>query len=236
MEQENIGTPSLICGGQEFVSTLRRFGGTQFFGGCCMNDGIKILSAKQYFDDLQRVVARVSREGLDQIADTLMEAYESGRTVFTFGNGGSAALASHLACDLGKGTAYCNGGKRFRALALTDNLSVLTAWANDSGYEDVFSEQLRTFIQPQDVAFAISASGNSKNVLNALRVAREASARTVGISGFEGGQMKSLCDICVVVPSSNMQIIEDLHLAMGHSIFRVVHSRMSRRTLTAYQR
>jgi D-sedoheptulose 7-phosphate isomerase len=198
-----------------------------------MKDGINIVSAKQYFDDLQRVVARVSREGLDQIASTLMEAYESGRTVFTFGNGGSAALASHLACDLGKGTAYCNGGKRFRVLALTDNLSVLTAWANDSGYEDVFSEQLRTFIQPQDVAFAISASGNSRNVLNALRVAREARAKTVGISGFEGGQMKPLCDICVVVPSSNMQIIEDLHLAMSHSIFRIVHSRMSRRALTA---
>lgn len=198
-----------------------------------MKDGINIVSAKQYFDDLQRVVARVSREGLDQIASTLMEAYESGRTVFTFGNGGSAALASHLACDLGKGTAYCNGGKRFRVLALTDNLSVLTAWANDSGYEDVFSEQLRTFIQPQDVAFAISASGNSKNVLNALRVAREARAKTVGISGFEGGEMKPLCDICVVVPSSNMQIIEDLHLAMSHSIFRIVHSRMSRRALTA---
>ena len=198
-----------------------------------MTDGINIVSAKQYFDDLQRVVARVSREGLDQIASTLMEAYECGRTVFTFGNGGSAALASHLACDLGKGTAYCNGGKRFRVLALTDNLSVLTAWANDSGYEDVFSEQLRTFIQPQDVAFAISASGNSKNVLNALRVAREAHAKTVGISGFEGGEMKPLCDICVVVPSSNMQIIEDLHLAMSHSIFRIVHSRMSRRALTA---
>jgi len=198
-----------------------------------MTDGINIVSAKQYFDDLQRVVARVSREGLDQIASTLMEAYESGRTVFTFGNGGSAALASHLACDLGKGTAYCNGGKRFRVLALTDNLSVLTAWANDSGYEDVFSEQLRTFIQPQDVAFAISASGNSKNVLNALRVARDVRAKTVGISGFEGGEMKPLCDICVVVPSSNMQIIEDLHLAMSHSIFRIVHSRMSRRALTA---
>jgi len=198
-----------------------------------MNDGIEILSAKQYFDDLQRVVSCVSREGLDQIADTLMEAYESGRTVFTFGNGGSAALASHLACDLGKGTAYCNGGKRFRALALTDNVPVLTAWANDSSYEDVFSEQLRNFVQAQDVAFAISASGNSKNVLNALRVAREANAKTVGISGFEGGRMKSLCDICVVVPSRNIQVIEDLHLAMGHSIFRIVHSRMSRRTLTA---
>lgn len=198
-----------------------------------MKDGVEILEAKRYFEELQRVATSLWHDGVDQIAATLLKAYESGRTVFTFGNGGSAALASHFACDLGKGTAYCNGGKRLRVLALTDNLSTLTAWANDSSYEDVFSEQLRNFVQPQDVAFAISGSGNSKNVLNALQVAREASATTVGISGFQGGDMKSLCDICVIVPSNNMQIIEDLHLAIAHSIFRIVYSRMSRRTLAA---
>jgi D-sedoheptulose 7-phosphate isomerase len=198
-----------------------------------MTDAVEILDARQYFRELQRVVARLSHDGIDQIADALYKAYESERIVYTFGNGGSASLASHFACDLGKGTAYCNGGKRFRALALTDNLSALTAWANDSSYEDIFSEQLRNFVHPQDVAFAISGSGNSKNVLNALEVAREAGATTLGISGFEGGQMKSLCDICVVVPSNNMQIIEDMHLAMAHSIFRIVYSRMSRRTMAA---
>jgi len=88
-------------------------------------------------------------------------------------------------------------------------------------------------VQPGDVAVAISGSGNSKNVLNALQVAREAGATTVGISGFQGGEMKSLCDICVIVPSNNMQIIEDLHLAMAHSIFRIVYGRISRRTMTA---
>jgi D-sedoheptulose 7-phosphate isomerase len=198
-----------------------------------MTDAVEILGARPSFEELQRVIAGLSHERLDQMADTLVKAYESGRVVYTFGNGGSASLASHLACDLGKGTAYCNGGKRFRVLALTDNLTTLTAWANDSSYEDVFSEQLRSFVQPQDVAFAISGSGNSKNVLNALQVAREAGATTLGISGFQGGQMKSLCDICVVVPSNNMQIIEDIHLAMAHSIFRMVYSRMSRRTMTA---
>jgi D-sedoheptulose 7-phosphate isomerase len=198
-----------------------------------MTDAVEILGARQYFGELQRVVARLSHDGIDQIADALYKAYESERIVYTFGNGGSASLASHFACDLGKGTAYCNGGKRFRALALTDNLSTLTAWANDSSYEDIFSEQLRNFVHPQDVAFAISGSGNSKNVLNALEVAREAGATTLGISGFEGGQMKSLCDICVVVPSNNMQIIEDMHLAMAHSIFRIVYTRMSRRTMAA---
>src|ERR1700704_4859091 len=198
-----------------------------------MNDGIEILNAKQYFDELQQVFVSLPHDTLNQIADTLVKANESGRMVFLFGNGGSAALASHFACDLGKGTAYCNGGKRLRALSLTDNLPTLTAWANDSSYEDVFSEQLRNFVQPGDVAVAISGSGNSKNVLNALQVAREAGATTLGISGFQGGQMKSLCDICMVVPSNNMQIIEDVHLAMAHSIFRVVYTRMSRRTMTA---
>jgi D-sedoheptulose 7-phosphate isomerase len=198
-----------------------------------MTDAVEILDARQYFRELQRVVARLSHDGIDQIADALYKAYESERIVYTFGNGGSASLASHFACDLGKGTAYCNGGKRFRALALTDNLSALTAWANDSSYEDIFSEQLRNFVHPQDVAFAISGSGNSKNVLNALEVAREAGATTLGMSGFEGGQIKSLCDICVVVPSNNMQIIEDMHLAMAHSIFRIVYTRMSRRTMAA---
>src|SRR6266704_605094 len=198
-----------------------------------MKDGIEILESKQYFEELQRVATSICHDGVNQIAALLVKAYESGRMVFTFGNGGSASLASHLACDLGKGTAYCNGGKRLRVLALTDSVPALAAWANDSGYEDVFSEQLRNFVQAQDVAFAISGSGNSKNVINALRVAREAGAITVGISGFQGGEMKSLCDTCVVVPSNNMQIIEDLHLAIAHSIFRIVYSRMSRRTLAA---
>jgi len=200
-----------------------------------MNNGNEVLHAKQYFDELQGVVADLSHDSIDQIADTLLMAYESERSLYLFGNGGSAALASHFACDLGKGTAYCNGGKRFRVLSLTDNLPTLTAWANDSGFEDIYSEQLRNFVQPHDVAFAISASGNSKNVLNALRIGREAGARTVGLSGFDGGKMKSMCDMCIVVPSNNMLIIEDLHLAMAHSIYRIVHSRITRRTLAACQ-
>ena len=198
-----------------------------------MRDGTEIHVARQYFEELQGVAASLCHEGIDQIADMLVKAHESGQTIFTFGNGGSAALASHLACDLGKGTAYCNGGKRLRALALTDSIPMLTAWANDSRYEDVFSEQLKNFVQPRDIALAISGSGNSKNVLNALQVARHAGATTVGISGFEGGEMKSLCDICVIVPSTNMQIIEDLHLAIAHSIFRIVYTRVSVRTFAA---
>jgi D-sedoheptulose 7-phosphate isomerase len=198
-----------------------------------VNNGDEILDARQYFDELRRVAANLPHDSINQIAEALLKANELGRMVFLFGNGGSASLASHFACDLGKGTAHCNGGKRFRALALTDNIPTMTAWANDSSYEDIFAEQLRNFVQPRDVAFAISGSGNSKNVLNALEVAREARAATIGVTGFAGGKMKSLCDICVVVPSDNMQIIEDLHLSMAHSIFRIVSSRMAGRSMTA---
>lgn len=192
-----------------------------------MADMTAILDAKQYFEQLKTVVTHLVHEGVDRIADELMAAYEAKRKVFLFGNGGSASLASHLACDLGKGTAYCNGGKRFRVMALTDNLPVLTAWANDSSYEDIFSEQLKNFIEPNDIAFAVSGSGNSKNVLKGLEVARGVGARTIGITGFEGGTMKALCDICVIVPSTDMQLIEDVHLAIAHSLFRITHSRIT---------
>jgi len=198
-----------------------------------VNKVTEILQARQYFEEQQRVATGLSHKDIDRIADVLVKAQEFGRTLYIFGNGGSASLASHLACDLGKGTAYSNGGNRLRVMSLADNLATLTAWANDVSYEEVFSEQLRNFVRAEDVAFAISGSGNSKNVLNALRAAREAKAITVGITGFQGGQMKDLCDVCVVVPSNDMQIIEDLHLAMAHSIFRIVLSRMSRHAMTA---
>jgi D-sedoheptulose 7-phosphate isomerase len=196
-----------------------------------VNNVADIQEAQQYFEELQRVVMHLPHGTINRVADALVRANELGKMVYLFGNGGSAALASHLACDLGKGTAYCEGGRRFRVLALTDNLPTMTAWANDSSYDDVFSEQLKNFVQKRDLAIAISGSGNSNNVLNALKVAREAGATTVGISGFQGGRMKALCDICAVVPSTDMQIIEDMHVAMAHSIFRIVHSRLSRRTL-----
>lgn len=198
-----------------------------------MDNGPQKWGAAHYFDELQRVIAALLPEGVDQIAEVLFDAYESGRMVFTFGNGGSASLASHLACDLGKGTAYCNGGRRFRILSLADNMPVLTAWANDSSYDDVFSEQLANFVQPRDVAFAISGSGNSKNVIRALQTARQVGAVTLGISGFCGGAMKDLCDLCLVVPSENMQIIEDIHLAIAHSLFKILSNRISAQTAVA---
>jgi len=174
-----------------------------------------------YFEELSATMQMLPLAAVDLLVRVFLEAYHRRRTIFLFGNGGSAALASHMACDLGKGTAP-HTGKRLRAVALTDNVALITAWANDTRYEDIFAEQLENLLEPGDVACAISASGNSPNILAALSLARQAGAVATGITGFQGGKMKSLCDVCVVVPSDNMQIIEDLHVAVSHAMFRVL--------------
>jgi D-sedoheptulose 7-phosphate isomerase len=187
----------------------------------------EIRNSLQYFQAYQQTVARLPYHAIDQAAMLLVRAYEEGRNIFLFGNGGSASLASHFACDLSKGTVMAAyGNKRFRAMALTDNLPLLTAWANDTHYENVFAEQLRNFVASDDIVFAISGSGNSANVLQALEVARDAGAFNMGLTGFEGGKMKPLCDLCIVIPSSNMQVIEDLHLSATHAIFTCICRRL----------
>jgi D-sedoheptulose 7-phosphate isomerase len=185
----------------------------------------EIASVESYFRLLSTTAGQLPFEAIEEVAATLVQAYESERTIYLFGNGGSAALASHMACDLGKGTV--NGSKkRFRVMSLTSNEAMMTAWANDSNYHDIFAEQLANFVAPGDVAFAISCSGNSANVLNALRVARQSRATTLGLAGFQGGKMKELCDQCLIVPSDNMQIIEDLHLCAAHAVFTAVRRKV----------
>jgi len=179
---------------------------------------------RRYFYDLTGLVSQLPYNSITQIVSIFLDAFAEQRTVYVFGNGGSAASASHLMCDINKGASA--EGKRPRVMALTDNASLLTAWANDFGYERVFSEQLKTFIKPRDVAFAISTSGDSPNVLLALETAREYGAMTVGLGGCQGGQMKSLCDVCAIVPSDNVQLVEDIHHAMIHSIFVAVRENL----------
>lgn len=183
------------------------------------------LAVNVYFDNVVETIARIPLPTIERIVGALMQAYESSRMVYVFGNGGSAALASHFACDLGKGAA--NGSvKRFQVLAFTDNVPLMTAWANDARYDDIFAEQLSNFVRPDDVAFAISCSGKSPNVIKALKVAREAGAFTIGLTGFQGGDMKDLCDLCLVIPSDNMQIIEDLHLSVTHAVFTALRAKI----------
>jgi len=180
---------------------------------------------RPYFELLSRTLEGLGFDEIDRLAEVLVEAYQNEHTVFVFGNGGSAALASHFACDLGKGTV--NGtSKRFRVMALTDNVPLMTAWANDSDYDSIFSEQLVNFARAGDVALAVSGSGNSRNVLQGLKRAQESGLTTAGLTGFAGGEMRALCDVCIVVPSDNMQIIEDLHLAIAHALFTSVRARV----------
>jgi D-sedoheptulose 7-phosphate isomerase len=187
-----------------------------------------IWSAKEYFGMYHHVIANLPYQEIESIISALMMAYENEKNIFTFGNGGSAALASHFGCDMGKGASINeNSHRRFRVMALTDNVPLMTAWANDNGYEQIFAEQLQNFIEAGDVAFAISGSGNSPNVLRALEVARNRGGHTIGLTGFEGGKMKGLCELCVVIPSNNMQIIEDLHLGVAHAVFSVMRQRIS---------
>lgn len=185
-----------------------------------------------YLQELSAAIQELPVPSIERLADMFLRAHGNGQTIFLFGNGGSASLASHMTCDLGKGTVPATG-RRLRAVALTDNAALITAWANDTRYESIFAEQLENLLRPGDVAFAISGSGNSPNVLAALRFARRAGAATAGVTGFDGGKMKSLCDVCVVVPSSNMQVIEDLHLSIAHAVFRVVRHGMEQKRSAA---
>lgn len=183
-------------------------------------------SPHRYVRSVIEVLAQLPMSEIGAVVDRLIAAYLQGRTVYLFGNGGSAALASHIACDLGKGTATA-GAKPFRVLSLCDNVPLMTAWANDRSYADIFSEQLRSLIAPHDIAFAISGSGNSPNVLNALRVSRDIGAVNIGLTSCTGEKMKALCDVCILVPSEQMQQIEDSHVCVMHAVFLAFRQRIA---------
>jgi D-sedoheptulose 7-phosphate isomerase len=172
-----------------------------------------------YLRAVSDLLAAIPRDAVRRMADAIWEAYRQGRMIFAFGNGGSSACASHLIEDVAKGIDYGPGTARYKALALTDSVPLITAWANDSSYDDVFAEQLRNFVQPEDVALGISASGNSRNVLKALELANEVGAVTLGLTGYDGGRLKDLVKEAVIVPSDNMQQIEDVHLVLCHLIY-----------------
>ena len=187
----------------------------------------RLLASREYIDELRAILDKLDHAMIDRFTEAIWRGYEQGRTLFIFGNGGSAALASHLATDIGKGTV---GGSRarLRVISLTDNVPLMTAWANDFGYENIFAEQLRGLVQRGDLAFAISGSGNSKNVVLGLDAAREAGATAMVLTGFDGGRVKEMCELCLVVPSHNMQHVEDAHLCAAHAIFTAVRERMTR--------
>jgi D-sedoheptulose 7-phosphate isomerase len=183
------------------------------------------LAAKDYLLAVQDVLAHLDHQVVDRMIDVIWRGYEEGRTLFVFGNGGSAALASHFACDIGKGTVR-GRAKRLKTIALTDNVALITAWANDKAYEEIFSEQLESLAEKGDIALAISGSGNSPNVIRGLEAGRRLGVQTLVLTGFAGGRAKTLADLCLIVPSDSMQHIEDAHLCATHAIFLAIRQRM----------
>jgi D-sedoheptulose 7-phosphate isomerase len=177
-----------------------------------------VAYAERYLSFLQETLGRVDAHAVGCLVDMLLSARERGSTVFFAGNGGSAATASHWANDLALGARDRVNG--FRALSLADNVAILTAVANDLGYEMVFKRQLEYMLAPNDVLVAISVSGNSPNVVQAARYARAAGAHTVGILGSDGGALRELCDLVVLIQSQpdEFGIVEDVHLALNHLV------------------
>lgn len=171
----------------------------------------------QYIADIKRTLDNLPYFAIENTIAILEEARLHDRQVFIMGNGGSAATASHFACDLGKGT-LMPGRPRFRVIALTDNMPLFSALANDFGYGRVFVEQLASLVQPGDVVIGISGSGNSPNVVNAIHLARQVGATTVGLAGFDGGQLRRLVDVCIHVPNDCIEQVEDIHLLLEHLI------------------
>ena len=174
--------------------------------------------SKSYIDYLSSVLNNISLTDIEKFVEVLLEARERESSIFFIGNGGSAATASHFANDIAIGTRTYE--KPFRAISLCDNQAVITAIANDDGYEKIFSQQLQVLLKKQDVVVAISASGNSPNLLDAIDTAKKMNTITVGISAFDGGKMKEMVDISVHVPTEKGEYgpAEDSHMVLDHLI------------------
>jgi D-sedoheptulose 7-phosphate isomerase len=185
---------------------------------------------QKYLDEIGQILQDLPQAEIARTIDILTQTRIEGKRIFVMGNGGSAAMASHFACDLGKGTVQ-EGKTRFKVISLNDNVPLLTAYANDFGYETVFSEPLASLAEPGDVAIAISSSGNSPNVLRAMDVAGERGLTTIGITGFEGGRLKGKVDVCVIAPTDSqhpdgMQHAEDGQWVVLHAIFVAIRQGM----------
>ena len=178
--------------------------------------------ADQYLSELSDLLKLFDIDQFEQILSRILDAYKGEKTIFIMGNGGSGSTASHFACDINKGCCV-DLDKRFKVLCLNDNLPTLLALANDIGYDVVFEEQLRNFFKAGDLVIGISGSGNSENVLRAIRYAKDHGGETVGLSGFSGGKLSKLADVPFVAKVNDMQKIEDIHMIVVHMLMQAVH-------------
>lgn len=184
------------------------------------------MQAKQYIELVKSTLDALDAKALESLVDTFHSTYEKGGNIYTMGNGGSGASASHAAGDFLKGASY-GLDKRFRMICLNDNLPSMMAIANDIGWESIFVEPLKNFLSSNDLVIGISGSGNSKNVVNAIEYANEQGATTVAMSGFKGGKISQIATIDVHAPVMDMEVTEDVHMV----IFNIVKKQMMARLM-----
>jgi D-sedoheptulose 7-phosphate isomerase len=179
-------------------------------------------SIQHYISTLQQTIDQLPRQLIEDVIAILHRARMQGNQVFIMGNGGSASTASHFVCDLAKNTRR-EDLPHYRVIGLTDNMAIFSAYANDEGYENVFSMQLANLIRHDDVVIGISASGNSKNVLNAMKEAQKYNnVTTIGFTGFDGGQLAGMVNVNIHVKSNVIEHVEDIHLMLEHMIVKAI--------------
>jgi phosphoheptose isomerase len=187
-----------------------------------------------YADEVARAAKSVQGSAMNQAAEIMLRAYMHGARVFSCGNGGSAAIANHLQCDHMKSVS-ASTGLTPRVSSLSTNVELLTAIANDSAYENVFVHQLQWHAVPGDVLIAISSSGRSANIVNAVTWARDNGIATIALTGFDGGDAKKLAQVSIHVDAANYGIIEDLHQAVMHALAQYIRqSRMPPGAIAAH--
>lgn len=188
----------------------------------------------EYFNQMRQIIKDICRSDINKIIEVLFKAWQNKRTVFIMGNGGSASTATHFVCDLAKCT-IVEGKKRFRVIGLTDNIPLVSALTNDSGFESIFEEQLKNLVRGGDVLIGISVHGGSgrakagnwsQNLLRAMAYMKKIKGINIGFSGFDGGAMKDIADVCVVVPFNSTPQVESFHLALEHLICNCLYEKI----------
>lgn len=178
---------------------------------------------KSFLNEQQKCLSNIliNTNEINLVINHLIQARNRKNSIFTIGNGGSASTASHFVSDLLK-TCITKNANRFHAISLVDNIPVILAWSNDVSYDSIFIEQLKNMLKKNDVVIGFSGSGNSINVLNALKYAKKNNALCIGFTGQSGGKMKSLCDICIKIPSNEILSVESQHLVLCHCIANAI--------------
>lgn len=170
-----------------------------------------------YFEKVKSTLDKLDLGILEKVVEEIIACRERQNFIYIFGNGGSAANASHIAGDFIKGISF-ELDKRFKVICLNDNMAGTTAISNDLSYDEVFIEQLKAFVSPGDLVIGISGSGNSVNVVKAMQYASESGAKTISLTGFKGGNLKEISDITIHVPINDMEISEDIHILIFHAL------------------